>query len=73
MATHSSILVWSIPWTEEPGGLYGPWDLKVSDTTAATLYTRDKHCGSSQYGFYICTVVISNHVDGMTAIDGCKK
>ena len=21
MATHSSILVWSIPWTEEPGGL----------------------------------------------------
>ena len=20
-ATHSSILVWSIPWTEEPGGL----------------------------------------------------
>ena len=23
MATHSSILVWRIPWTEEPGG-YGP-------------------------------------------------
>ena len=21
MATHSSILAWSIPWTEEPGGL----------------------------------------------------
>ena len=21
MATHSSILVWGIPWTEEPGGL----------------------------------------------------
>ena len=21
MATHSSILSWSIPWTEEPGGL----------------------------------------------------
>ena len=21
MATHSSILVWSIPWTEEPGRL----------------------------------------------------
>jgi len=20
MATHSSILAWSIPWTEEPGG-----------------------------------------------------
>ena len=22
MATHSSILVWRIPWTEEPGGLH---------------------------------------------------
>ena len=21
MATHSSILIWKIPWTEEPGGL----------------------------------------------------
>ena len=21
MATHTSILVWNIPWTEEPGGL----------------------------------------------------
>ena len=21
MATHSSILVWRVPWTEEPGGL----------------------------------------------------
>ena len=24
MVTHSSILVWEIPWTEEPGG-YSPW------------------------------------------------
>ena len=22
MATHSSILAWKSPWTEEPGGLY---------------------------------------------------
>ena len=22
MATHSTILAWRIPWTEEPGGLY---------------------------------------------------
>ena len=22
LATHSSILVWRIPWTEEPGGLH---------------------------------------------------
>ena len=32
MATHSSILAWKIPWTEEPGG-YSPWGRKESDTT----------------------------------------
>ena len=33
MATHSSILAWKIPWTEEPGRLYGPWGHKESDMT----------------------------------------
>ena len=28
MATHSSILVWRIPWTEQPDGLYSPWGHK---------------------------------------------
>ena len=28
MATHSSILAWEIPWTEEPGGLHSPWGHK---------------------------------------------
>ena len=28
MATHSSILAWEIPWTEEPGGLYSLWGHK---------------------------------------------
>ena len=32
MAAHSSILVWRIPQTEEPGG-FGPWDHRESDTT----------------------------------------
>ena len=31
MATHSSILAWRIPWTEEPGGLQS----KESDMTEA--------------------------------------
>ena len=25
MATHSTILAWRIPWTEEPGGLQSMW------------------------------------------------
>ena len=33
MATHSSILAWKIPWTEEPGGLQSGVRRKESDTT----------------------------------------
>ena len=32
MATHSSILAWGLPWTEEPGGLQSV-GLQESDTT----------------------------------------
>ena len=32
MATHSSILAWRIPWTEEPGGLQ-PMGKQELDTT----------------------------------------
>ena len=33
MAPHSSTIAWKMPWMEEPGRLYRPWDLKESDTT----------------------------------------
>ena len=32
MATHSSILAWRIPWTEELAD-YSPWGRKELDTT----------------------------------------
>ena len=32
MATHSSILAWRIPWTEEPGR-HSPWGCEELDTT----------------------------------------
>ena len=35
MATHSSILAWEVPRTEEPGGLH-PWGRTELDTTEAT-------------------------------------
>ena len=34
MATHSSILAWTIPWMEEPS----PWGRKESDTTERPYY-----------------------------------
>ena len=38
MTTHSSILAWRIPWTEEPG--YSPWDHKESDMTEQARTSR---------------------------------
>ena len=38
MATHSSILAWRIPWTEEHGGC-GPWGLNELDTTEQLTHT----------------------------------
>ena len=32
MATHSSILAWRIPWTEEPGGLHTVHGVTKSQT-----------------------------------------
>ena len=36
MATHSRILAWRTPWTEEPGRLYAVHRVTESDTTEAT-------------------------------------
>ena len=35
MATHSNILAWRVPWTEEPGGLQSK-GCKESDMTEVT-------------------------------------
>ena len=39
MGSHSGTLAWRIPWTEEPGRLYSPWDGKESDTTVQLTFT----------------------------------
>ena len=37
MATHSSILAWRIPWTEEPGGLQSTGSQRVGHNWATSL------------------------------------
>ena len=39
MPTHSSILAWKIPWTEEPGGLQFI-GFRALDMTEATWHTN---------------------------------
>ena len=42
MATHSSILAWEIPWTEEPGGLQSMGSPK-SQTQPSNQTTNNRH------------------------------
>ena len=44
MATHSGILAWRIPWTEEPGGLHSPWDRKELDRTERLHFHFSPSC-----------------------------
>ena len=39
MATHSSILAWRIPWTEEPGGLQSVGSQRVGHAWATNTFT----------------------------------
>ena len=55
MATHSSLLAWEIPWTEEPGGLHS-WGHKVSDTTEQANNSNSK-------GVIRLTLILPTHIN----------
>ena len=46
MATHSGILAWRIPWTEESG----PWAHKELDTTEWLTHTHTEYMGLQRVG-----------------------
>ena len=43
MATHSNILAWEIPWTEEPSGLSSPQYLKELDIETKQQQQQQQH------------------------------
>ena len=43
MATHSSILAWRIPWTEEPGGLQSVGSQRVRQDCGTSLHFHIVH------------------------------
>ena len=57
LATHSSILGWRIPWTEEPGGLYSPWGRGESDTMEA-LSTPALNLSAVRKETLLCLLVV---------------
>ena len=57
MATHSSILAWKIPWTEEPGRLQSMGSQRVGHDWATSLslsftfsLPQTRHPGTHKYG-----------------------
>ena len=54
MATHSSVLAWKIPGTEEPGTLLGClWGRTESDTTEVTYQQQQQ-----QHTCSVCMLLI---------------
>ena len=50
MVTHSSILVWRIPWTEEPGGLQFIWLQKVRHDWSNLEFTNARKTHRETWG-----------------------
>ena len=48
MATHSSILAWKIPWTEESGGVQSTGSLRVRQTEHTPSQNCHGACGKQQ-------------------------
>ena len=56
MATHSSILAWRIPWTEEPGGLQSTMrSQKVGHTWVTNTHKSRRHAGYILYSYCLLT------------------
>ena len=52
VATHSSILPWKIPWTDEPGRLQS-MEFKESDTTEHACTHRLINCNNLSMCIYV--------------------
>ena len=52
MTTHSSILAWRIPWTEEPGNLQSMWLQTVRKDWAKIEKEKDNEWIITSYNYY---------------------
>ena len=62
MATHSSVLAWKIPWTEEPGGLQFTGSQRVRhDLACRHIKSNGPTCQSFFIGVQICHTLWSKN------------
>ena len=59
MATHSSILAWEIPWTEEPGGLQSMGSQRVRQNEQLSLSLFDKLLQISEDNLSLSHMILS--------------
>ena len=52
MATHSSVLAWEIPWTDEPGGLQST---RLQRVKHYLVTKQQKNCVSVELSAHLCT------------------
>ena len=67
MATHSSVLAYKIPWTEEPVS-YSPWDGKESD-----MIERLTLCLSFAYSSFLIFIILQSNVAHGTRASDSKN
>ena len=65
MATHSSILAWKVPWTEEPGGLQSMGH-KESDTTEGLTHTQRAFSSCGEWGLFSSCHSAMSHCGGFS-------
>ena len=53
MATHSRILAWKIPWTEEPGGLQSMGSQRVRHVWVTNTFTNTLNKTSTEFPLYV--------------------
>ena len=68
MATHSSILAWRIPWTEEPGGLQSMGSQRVGHD----LVTKQQQTGLRRRQWHPTPVLLPSKSHGWRSLVGCS-
>ena len=61
MATHSGILAWRIPWTEEPGGLQSMGSQRVRHECKDLTHTQGPHLIVRIETRYMDDLILSLH------------
>ena len=73
MATHSSILAWEIPWTEEPGRLQPMGTQKVRCDWGINIVLSEQVCPENLVGFYSMKDMARPTEEVQNGISGLSK